>query len=85
MCTRSVAKQSCSFLILFDRIQQPYLVASIILFYRFQTVQLQQQEESRTTIHYKKDTIVNCLVILFERVPEVTIDQNQGYMIIADR
>jgi hypothetical protein len=27
-----------------------------------------------------KDTIVNCLVLLFERVPEVTIDQNQGSM-----
>jgi len=28
-----------------------------------------------------KDTIVNCLVLLFERVPEVAIDQNQGSMI----
>ena len=28
-----------------------------------------------------KDTIVNCLVLLFERVPEVTIDQSQGSMI----
>jgi hypothetical protein len=28
-----------------------------------------------------KDTIVTCLVLLFERVPEVTIDQSQGSMI----
>jgi len=28
-----------------------------------------------------KDTIVNCLVLLFECVPEVTIDQSQGSMI----
>ena len=28
-----------------------------------------------------KDTIVNCLVLLFECVPEVAIDQNQGSMI----
>jgi hypothetical protein len=28
-----------------------------------------------------KDTIINCLVLLFERVPEVSIDQNQGSMI----
>ena len=28
-----------------------------------------------------KDTIVNCLVLLFEHVPEVTIDQSQGSMI----
>ena len=42
---------------------------------------LQQQQEERTTIHYIKDTIVNCLVLLFERVPEVVIDQNQGSMI----
>jgi hypothetical protein len=30
-----------------------------------------------------KDTIVNCLVLLFERVPEVTIEQNQGSMIVS--
>jgi hypothetical protein len=28
-----------------------------------------------------KDTIVNCLALLFGRVPEVAIDQNQGFMI----
>jgi hypothetical protein len=52
---------------------------------------LQQQEETATTrgnqddhtpyTTANKDTIVNCLVLLFERVPEVTIDQNQGSMI----
>jgi hypothetical protein len=32
-----------------------------------------------------KDTIVNCLVLLFERVPEVAIDQNQESMIDTER
>jgi hypothetical protein len=40
---------------------------------------LQQQQEERTTTYTtNKDTIVNCLVLLFECVPEVTIDQSQG-------
>ena len=32
-----------------------------------------------------KDTIVNCLELLFERVPEVAIDQNQESMIDTER
>ena len=39
------------------------------------------RKQGRHTLQIIKDTIVNCLVLLFEGVPEVTIDQSQGSMI----
>jgi hypothetical protein len=42
---------------------------------------LQQQQKRGRPYTTNKDTIVNCLVLLFEHVPEVAIDQNQGSMI----
>jgi hypothetical protein len=39
------------------------------------------RKRGRHTLQIIKDTIVNCLVLLFEGVPEVTIDQSQGSMI----
>ena len=41
--------------------------------------------KERMTNTTNKDTIVNCLVLLFERVPEVAIDQNQESMIDTER
>jgi len=38
---------------------------------------LQQQQEERMTIHSNKDTIINCLVLLFERVPEEAVPESR--------